>query len=83
MIASQIKKVQKKTKNVVPTTSAASEIVPTDKQEVPEIKGKRCTMEEYRSAIMKDQKKELHFEIDCLEMSEDNTIDVDEFVSAP
>lgn len=77
------KKTTKKSKNVEPTTSTAENLLAvTNKQKVPENKGKRCTMEEYRSAVMKDKKKELHFEIDCSEMSEDNTIDVDECVSA-
>lgn len=56
-----------------PKSSGATKIVQT--------KGRRCTMQEYRTAIMKQKNKELHYEIDCSEMAEENSVDMNEFVS--
>lgn len=46
-------------------------------------KGQRCTMSEFRAALMKQKNKELLLQIDCDEMAEDSSIDMNEFVSTP
>lgn len=62
-------------RSLEPTPASVSDVLKTNN------KGQRCTMQEFRSAIMKKKKTTLRYEIDLVEMSEDNCIEADEFVS--